>query len=108
LSVAGVLVVDPGEVGKAVAAFQVAAADASAAAATAGGLAGGGPAMAPVWGSDPLGQAFGDQYVPVAQSLAAALEAVAQLFDAIAGQLADAIAAFAAAEERNYQLASGL
>jgi hypothetical protein len=103
----GVLMVDSDELRRAVAAFGLASADAASAAAVAQGQTGAGAPGVPEWGSDPLGQAFGSSYTPVASEVATALQEVAQLFASTSGQLMTAVTAFAATEQANDELVSG-
>jgi len=104
----GVLVVDSEELARAAAAFGLAAEAAASAAAVAQEQTGAGAPGVPEWGSDPLGQAFGNSYVPVASEVGTALQEVAQFFTAMSGQLSATVAAFAATEQANNELASGL
>ena len=101
----GAYVVDTDKLGLAVTAFQdVAAAARAATSQAAAGTEGGSLGNAP-WGSDPLGASFGAQYAPVAQALTNALDGLAQVFAAIASQLALTQSVFAAAEEENFNQA---
>ena len=103
----GALVVDCDELRRAIAAFGLASDDAASAAALAQGQPGAGAPGGPEWGSDPLGQAFGSSYAPVAGEVATALREVAQLFAATSRQLMTTVTAFTATEQANNDLAGG-
>ncbi|GAA4531707.1 hypothetical protein [Amycolatopsis samaneae] len=95
----GVLSLEPRELAGAVAKFHEAAAAASRAASGAPRAGAGTGYGVDPWGSDPLGAAFGGRYAEPAQHLPVALEALSQLLDGTADQLARTGRAFAETDE---------
>lgn len=93
------LVVDTGKIAQAVAGFQAAAGDTATAAAAARTGTEGGELGATPWGGDPLGSAFGSQYLPVAQAMDQALGGLAALLSDVADRLSTAKGLYTGAED---------
>jgi hypothetical protein len=81
------LVVDTAKILRGAAEFRTAAEDARTSVADARQRTEGGELRATPWGSDPLGTAFGSQYVPVAQAMDQALDGIVGLLSEIADRL---------------------
>jgi hypothetical protein len=107
-ALSNIIAVDTAQIAQAAAGFRAVAGDTRTAVNEARSRTEGTSLGATPWGQDPLGNAFGTQYAPVAQAMDQALDSLVALFDDIADRLAATGGIFTAAEDHAIHLASSL